>query len=128
MISKKVAMKTLEKNRFGKLVAYLLDPQGKKTRRSYGPSNVVERLDRILPAEQSRSLAIRHRWPAWAPPIAPGVIYDLIAKILTFESAVQSTNRVVNAPADHLSRCPTKQINCWRYRRLMSSRRDPAGT
>src|SRR5258705_11503452 len=32
MISKKVAMKTPEKSRFGKLVAYLLDPQGKKTR------------------------------------------------------------------------------------------------
>ena len=32
MISKKVAMKAAEKSRFGKLVAYLLDPQGKKTR------------------------------------------------------------------------------------------------
>src|SRR6202790_3914950 len=32
MISKKVAMKTPEQSRFGKLVAYLLDPQGKKTR------------------------------------------------------------------------------------------------
>jgi hypothetical protein len=32
MISKKVGMKTPEKSRFGKLVAYLLDPQGKKTR------------------------------------------------------------------------------------------------
>ena len=32
MISKKVAMKTPEKSRFGKLVAYLLDPQDKKTR------------------------------------------------------------------------------------------------
>src|SRR5271169_2564663 len=32
MISKKVAMKTPEMGRFGKLVAYLLDPQGKKTR------------------------------------------------------------------------------------------------
>jgi hypothetical protein len=32
MISKKVAMKTAEKSRFGKLVAYLLDPHGKKTR------------------------------------------------------------------------------------------------
>src|SRR6266404_6147126 len=32
MISKKVAMKSAEKSRFGKLVAYLLDPQGKKTR------------------------------------------------------------------------------------------------
>jgi hypothetical protein len=32
MISKKVATKTPEKSRFGKLVAYLLDPQGKKTR------------------------------------------------------------------------------------------------
>src|ERR1700693_2317494 len=32
MISKKGAMKTPEKRRFGKLVAYLLDPQGKKTR------------------------------------------------------------------------------------------------
>jgi hypothetical protein len=32
MISKKVAMKTLERSRFGKLVAYLPDPQGKKTR------------------------------------------------------------------------------------------------
>jgi hypothetical protein len=32
MISKKVAMKTPEKSRFGKLVAYLLDPQGKRTR------------------------------------------------------------------------------------------------
>jgi hypothetical protein len=32
MISKKVGMKTPEKGRFGKLVAYLLDPQGKKTR------------------------------------------------------------------------------------------------
>jgi hypothetical protein len=32
MISKKVAMKTPEKSRFGKLVAYLLDPQNKKTR------------------------------------------------------------------------------------------------
>ena len=32
MISKKVAMKSPEKSRFGKLVAYLLDPQGKKTR------------------------------------------------------------------------------------------------
>jgi hypothetical protein len=32
MISKKVAMKTPEKSRFGKLVAYLLDPKGKKTR------------------------------------------------------------------------------------------------
>src|ERR1700730_2260963 len=32
MISKKVAMKTPEKSRFGKLVAYLLDPQGKKIR------------------------------------------------------------------------------------------------
>jgi hypothetical protein len=32
MISKKVAMKTPEESRFGKLVAYLLDPQGKKTR------------------------------------------------------------------------------------------------
>src|SRR6266403_2907013 len=32
MISKKVAMKAAEKGRFGKLVAYLLDPQGKKTR------------------------------------------------------------------------------------------------
>ena len=31
MISKKVGMKTREKSRFGK-VAYLLDPQGKKTR------------------------------------------------------------------------------------------------
>jgi hypothetical protein len=29
---KKVAMKTPERIRFGKLVAYLLDPQGKKTR------------------------------------------------------------------------------------------------
>ena len=32
MISKKVAMKAADKGRFGKLVAYLLDPQGKKTR------------------------------------------------------------------------------------------------
>jgi hypothetical protein len=32
VISRKVAMKTAEKSRFGKLVAYLLDPQGKKTR------------------------------------------------------------------------------------------------
>jgi Relaxase/Mobilisation nuclease domain len=32
MISKKVAMKSPEQSRFGKLVAYLLDPQGKKTR------------------------------------------------------------------------------------------------
>src|SRR5208283_6183322 len=32
MISKKVAMKAAEKSRFGKLVAYLLDPQGKNTR------------------------------------------------------------------------------------------------
>src|ERR1700732_2249294 len=32
MISKKVAMQTPEKSRFGKLIAYLLDPQGKKTR------------------------------------------------------------------------------------------------
>src|SRR6202047_1108643 len=32
MISKKVAMKSAEKSRFGKLVAYLPDPQGKKTR------------------------------------------------------------------------------------------------
>src|SRR5208337_4078465 len=32
IISKKVAMKAAEKSRFGKLVAYLLDPQGKKTR------------------------------------------------------------------------------------------------
>src|SRR5271166_4939579 len=32
MISNKVAMKAAEKSRFGKLVAYLLDPQGKKTR------------------------------------------------------------------------------------------------
>src|SRR3984893_234728 len=32
MISKKVAMKAAEKSRFGKLVAYLLDPQGKKRR------------------------------------------------------------------------------------------------
>ena len=32
MISKKIAMKTPEQSRFGKLVAYLLDPQGKKTR------------------------------------------------------------------------------------------------
>ena len=32
MISKKVAMKTPERSRFGKLVAYLLDPKGKKTR------------------------------------------------------------------------------------------------
>src|ERR1700730_17439493 len=32
MISKKVAMKTPERSRFGKLVAYLLDPHGKKTR------------------------------------------------------------------------------------------------
>src|ERR1700737_816036 len=32
MISKKVAMKSPEKSRFGKLVAYLLDPQEKKTR------------------------------------------------------------------------------------------------
>jgi hypothetical protein len=33
MISKKVAMKSPQKSRFGKLVAYLLDPQDKKTRR-----------------------------------------------------------------------------------------------
>src|ERR1700694_3098941 len=32
MISKKVAMKSPQKSRFGKLVAYLLDPQDKKTR------------------------------------------------------------------------------------------------
>jgi type IV secretion system protein VirD4 len=32
MISKKITMKTPENSRFGKLVAYLLDPQGKKTR------------------------------------------------------------------------------------------------
>jgi hypothetical protein len=32
LISKKVATKTPEKSRFGKLVAYLLDPPGKKTR------------------------------------------------------------------------------------------------
>src|SRR5271168_1749294 len=32
MISKKVAMKAAAKSRFGLLVAYLLDPQGKKTR------------------------------------------------------------------------------------------------
>src|SRR5260370_36342236 len=32
MISKKVTMKAEKKSRFGKLVAYLLDPQGKKTR------------------------------------------------------------------------------------------------
>jgi hypothetical protein len=31
MISKKIAMKSPEKSRFGKLVAYLRDPQGKKT-------------------------------------------------------------------------------------------------
>src|SRR5580692_10751917 len=32
MISKKIAMKSPEMSRFGKLVAYLLDPQGKNTR------------------------------------------------------------------------------------------------
>src|SRR5271165_1861137 len=32
MISKKIAMKSPEIGRFGKLVAYLLDPQGKNTR------------------------------------------------------------------------------------------------
>ena len=32
MISRKVAMKSPEKSRFGKLVSYLLDSQGKKTR------------------------------------------------------------------------------------------------
>jgi hypothetical protein len=32
MISKKVAMKTPEKSRFGKLIAYLVDTQGKGTR------------------------------------------------------------------------------------------------
>ena len=33
MISKKVAMKSPQKSRFGKLVTYLLDPQGKKKTR-----------------------------------------------------------------------------------------------
>jgi hypothetical protein len=32
MISKKVAMKRPEKSRFGKLISYLTDAQGKKTR------------------------------------------------------------------------------------------------
>jgi hypothetical protein len=32
MISKKVTMKTPEKSRFGKLVSYLVDSQGKQTR------------------------------------------------------------------------------------------------
>src|SRR5580692_7587640 len=40
--------------------------------RSYEPSNAVERLGRILPAEQSRSPMIRHRCPAWVPPLDPG--------------------------------------------------------
>ena len=37
-------MKTPEKSRFGKLVAYLLDPQGKKTR--VGGSNHQLRFER----------------------------------------------------------------------------------
>jgi hypothetical protein len=36
-------------------------------------SNVAGRLDQIVPAEQSRNRAIRHRWPVWVRRTGPDV-------------------------------------------------------